>query len=223
MSNYIYILSSKGELYHCDASAVSNDELYHWGVKGMKWGVRRYQNKDGSLTPAGKKRYREALAAKNPSNEQIGIQNEMYSRIRSSKDHARAIDVISNTSWMKREKYIEDVLNDPDSPLYKSTYKKTIKDLRAKGDSNDKRTDAQIEEDWNHHFWEEMSDRVAKHYYDKVAPGRSEKADYAEWKTAMDNYINTMSDKMLGNRPTWQFEGSMWDIILDDSMKQLRA
>ena len=32
-------------------------ELHHAGVKGMKWGVRRYQNKDGSLTPAGKKRY----------------------------------------------------------------------------------------------------------------------------------------------------------------------
>lgn len=32
-------------------------ELYHWGVKGMKWGVRRYQNKDGSLTAKGKKRY----------------------------------------------------------------------------------------------------------------------------------------------------------------------
>ena len=36
------------------------NELYHWGVKGMKWGVRRYQNKDGTLTAAGKKRmYRE--------------------------------------------------------------------------------------------------------------------------------------------------------------------
>lgn len=31
--------------------------LQHHGVKGMKWGRRRYQNKDGSLTPAGKKRY----------------------------------------------------------------------------------------------------------------------------------------------------------------------
>lgn len=30
--------------------------LQHHGIKGMKWGVRRYQNKDGSLTPAGKKR-----------------------------------------------------------------------------------------------------------------------------------------------------------------------
>lgn len=33
------------------------NELYHHGVKGMHWGVRRYQNEDGSLTEKGKKRY----------------------------------------------------------------------------------------------------------------------------------------------------------------------
>lgn len=32
-------------------------ELYHYGVKGQRWGVRRYQNPDGSLTAAGQKRY----------------------------------------------------------------------------------------------------------------------------------------------------------------------
>lgn len=36
---------------------VRETNFEHFGIKGMKWGQRRYQNKDGSLTPAGKKRY----------------------------------------------------------------------------------------------------------------------------------------------------------------------
>lgn len=36
---------------------MEKNSLSHHGIKGMRWGVRRYQNPDGSLTPAGKKRY----------------------------------------------------------------------------------------------------------------------------------------------------------------------
>ena len=36
----------------------NTDELYHYGILGMKWGIRRYQNKDGSLTPEGKRQYK---------------------------------------------------------------------------------------------------------------------------------------------------------------------
>lgn len=41
-----------------------DNTLQHWGIKGMKWGVRRYQNKDGSLTSEGKKRYSDSSSSK---------------------------------------------------------------------------------------------------------------------------------------------------------------
>lgn len=56
-------------------------ELYHYGVKGQKWGVRRYQKTNGTLTAAGKKRREAYSAAKDAYHENDKISRAYFSYI----------------------------------------------------------------------------------------------------------------------------------------------
>ena len=58
-----------------------NDYLAHYGIKGMKWGVRRYQRKDGSLTSAGKNRYNENYTEKQRKQDRAMYGNRAERRI----------------------------------------------------------------------------------------------------------------------------------------------
>lgn len=64
-------------------------ELYHYGIKGMKWGVRRYRNEDGTLTNAGKKRYGTDLDINDKSRRNIAKirKGEAYRRLDVAKEN----------------------------------------------------------------------------------------------------------------------------------------
>lgn len=54
----------------------TDNYLKHHGIKGMKWGIRRFQNKDGSLTPSGKKRYSADELGRTPVQKGVSVKSD---------------------------------------------------------------------------------------------------------------------------------------------------
>lgn len=124
-----------------------DNELKHHGTKGMRWGVRRYQNKDGSLTPEGKKRYDRDISENNAK----------------KKDNRIVIDGPDANRWVRedigRSKKVVDASNDmvkqfksiESSTRSSSTKKMNLSDMSDK-ELRDRINRANLERQYNEMF-----------------------------------------------------------------------
>lgn len=96
--------------------------LKHYGINGMKWGIRRYQNKDGTLTPAGKARYNTNLELHKQKVENAKYQ---YKRIKHSPlyDRTEKVKAADNVAFERRRLANEKIKDKLNSETKKSAHR----------------------------------------------------------------------------------------------------
>ena len=109
--------------YYIGIDRYGNYDLAHHGIKGMRWGVRRYQNPDGSLTSAGKTRYN-----RYESPQEIKDLYKWDNRTRAQKKIDNKIDKQAYKDFRSGKKVVKTILdehgrlvmdrNDPNYPDY---------------------------------------------------------------------------------------------------------
>lgn len=114
-----------------------SDYLIHYGVLGQKWGVRNYQNEDGSLTAKGKNRYSTLIRKSNSDyQKQLSLNSKAKRQeIKAAKKELRS-GSISKNEYSKLKETAKENRRKADEKAYNDTYKYQTKVLREASGKN---------------------------------------------------------------------------------------
>ena len=104
--------------YNCSSR---NEELYHHGIKGMRWGIRRFQNPDGSLTKAGIRRYGD----KSPY-EVTTSDGDTFRVSKGSKNNYNTRSSKVTKTWGQHNKEVDDAKANKQSDKPKSKHRQNL-------------------------------------------------------------------------------------------------
>lgn len=180
---------------------MENNELQHWGIKGQKWGVRRYQNSDGTLTAAGKKRYNKELTKLRAEKKVLENKRKTQAKYDKLDSMRKEIDDMKsgkNPAAESGKKSIKDMSNEElSAAITRAQLEKNYRDLHPEVVSRgkkylDKLIDGAMDKG------ADLALNVGRDYVDKVtrdALGLSKKKDEPSASDELKNLVNDLRNK----------------------------